>query len=253
MSGHSKWSTIKRHKGVADARRSSLFTKLGHAITIAAHDGADPTMNFKLRLAIDRARAFSLPKENIERAIARGSGAEDGTTLEEVTYEAYGPGGVAIIISALTDNKNRTTADVRSALNAHGASLASAGSVRWLFAPKGRVRIAREALAAIGENLELSLIDAGAEDITTTVEGTTITSPLGALEPIRRVLKTNGVSVADADSELVPANVVSLSPDQVRALERLEEELDDIGEIQRIATNAADPVRDRVSNGADSA
>lgn len=242
MSGHSKWSTIKRQKGIADARRSAIFTKLGHAITIAARDGADPTMNFKLRLAIDRARAFSLPKENIERAIARGSGGGDGAALQEVTYEAYGPGGVAIIISALTDKKNRTTADVRSALNTQGATLASAGSVRWLFAPKGRVRIAHEALSAVGESLELSLIDAGAEDITTNAEGTTVTSPPSALEPIRRVLETSGVSVADAGIELVPANVVQLSPDNHRALERLEEELDDIGEIQNIATNAADGV-----------
>lgn len=197
-------------------------------------------MNFKLRLAIDRARTFSLPKENIERAIKRGSGGIDGITLEEINYEAYGPGGVALIISALTDNKNRTTSDLRSVLNKHQATLAAAGSVSWLFTNKGRIRITREALPTLPEDLELSLIDAGAEDIATSAEGITITSPFGSLEQIRRVLESRGITVADAGGELVPANMVKLSQENHHALDQLEEELDEISDIQSIATNATD-------------
>src|SRR3990167_3849222 len=127
MSGHSKWSTIKRAKGAADAKRSQLFTKLAKAVAVAARDGADAAMNPKLRLAIDRARSFSMPKDSIERAIQKGSGAGEGTKLEEVRYEAYGPGGVALLIDALTDNRNRTSAEVRHLLERHGGGPAGAG------------------------------------------------------------------------------------------------------------------------------
>jgi len=162
MSGHSKWHSIKQKKGAADAKKGKIFTKLARAITVAAKAGPDPAANFQLRLAIDQAKAANMPKENIERAIARATG-EGKEALEEVIYEAYGPGGVAIIIEALTDNKNRTVGNIKHILSSHGGSLAGPGSVQYLFERKGVVRV--KGLGPSPEEIELKLIDAGAEDI----------------------------------------------------------------------------------------
>jgi YebC/PmpR family DNA-binding regulatory protein len=161
MSGHSKWATTKRAKSVTDAKRSNLFTKLSKNITVAAKDGANPDMNSKLRLAVDKAKAVSMPKDNIERAIARGAGTDGGAALESALYEAYGPEGVAIIIEAVTDNKNRTVSNIKGILNKHNGSLGSSGSVLWQFERKGIITLA----LPISDEQELELIDWGADDI----------------------------------------------------------------------------------------
>ncbi|MBI3115596.1 MAG: YebC/PmpR family DNA-binding transcriptional regulator [Candidatus Kerfeldbacteria bacterium] len=240
MSGHSKWSTIKRHKGAADARRSSMFTKLGHAIAIAARAGADPDTNARLRLAIDRARTENMTKETIERAIQRGSGGGDGAALEEVTYEAFAPGGVAVYVTALTDNRNRTTADVRAALNRYGGNLASAGSVSWMFELKGRLYVDRAQLPTLPEELELALIDAGADDVAASADGTIITCPPTALEELRQFLTARGIALADAQPEFVPKNVVSPPADATAKLNQLEAALEALDDVQQVATNASD-------------
>lgn len=237
MSGHSKWAQIKRQKGAADAKRSALFTKLGQAIAIAARDGTDPSTNFKLRLAIDRAKAANLPNDNIDRAIQRGSGAVGGSAFEEIHYEAFGPGGVALVISALTDNRNRTTAEVRSVLSRHGAALATTGSVSWQFEPKGVLRISRDHLPSLPEELELTLIDAGAEDFDASGDGVTITTPPEKLESVRTVLARRSVTVDDAIVELVPKNRVELPPAVRQQLEKLEEDLDALDDVQSVSTN----------------
>lgn len=193
MSGHSKWSTIKRQKGIADAKRSQVFTKLANAITVAAKNGADPTMNFKLRLAIDRARDANMPKDNIERSIKRGTG-EEGGKLEEITYEAYGPGSVAMLIECLTDNKNRTSSSLRHLLERAGGRLADIGSVNWMFETKAILQLP---LPKDGrDELELLLIEAGATDLTEENEQLIITGEPASLEPIKQVLISKSLALS---------------------------------------------------------
>lgn len=238
MSGHSKWSQIKRQKGVADARRAAVFTKLGRAIAVAARDGADPAANVKLRLAIDRARASNMPHDIIDRAVQRGSGASADRTLEEVVYEAYGPGGTALLITALTDNRNRTTSELRRVLAEHGSSLVTAGSVAWQFRTSGLLRLNREQPAALSEALELSLIDAGALDVSRGPDGTTITAPPGRLEAVRRILTEHAVPVAEAELTAVPTASVALDSDAAQTLAALRTALEELDDVQAIATNA---------------
>src|SRR5579864_3805986 len=163
MSGHSKWSQIKRSKGVADAKRGQLFTKLGREIAVAARDGADPAGNARLRLAVQRARDANMPMDTIDRAVKRAAGAGDAANFHEVTYEGYGPNGVAILVEALTDNRNRAAAEIRSVFSRHGGNLGESGSVRWLFEPKGIISV--EANSRDPDDLALLAIDAGAEDV----------------------------------------------------------------------------------------
>lgn len=163
MSGHSKWSSIKHQKSVADARRSGVFTKLANAISVAARADAEPSINFQLRLAIDRARAANMPKSNIDRAVARGAGGGEAGRIEEVLYEAYGPGGAAILIEVATDNKNRASAQVKSILNKFGGKLASAGAVQYQFEKKGQI-IATPPPGKSSDEAEMLIIEAGAED-----------------------------------------------------------------------------------------
>lgn len=238
MSGHSKWAQIKRQKGVADARRSARFTKLGHAIAQAARGGADPDSNFKLRLAIDRAKMANMPNDVIARAIQRGGGAGGESQLVEMTYEAYGPGGVALLITVLTDNKNRTASDVRHALTASGATLAAAGAVSWQFQLKGVLRVDREALPELPEELTLALIDAGADDVSTGAPGTTIIAPPDRFEAVRQTLAERGVSAADAGLESVPTSTVALAPALQAQLDAVTDALDALDDVQSVATNA---------------
>ena len=171
MSGHSKWATTKRQKAVTDAKRSSLFTKLAKNITIAAKDGADPDMNFKLRVAVDQAKTFSMPKDNIERAIARGAGTTEGVVLETILYEAYGPGGIGLLIETITDNKNRSVSNLKAILNKHGGTLCSSGSVLWQFQLRGLIRTEQKNL---NEDQQSTVIDWGVEDIQSDEHGTEI-------------------------------------------------------------------------------
>ena len=237
MSGHSKWSTIKRAKGAADAKRSQLFTKLAKAVAVAARDGADAAMNPKLRLAIDRARSFSMPKDSIERAIQKGSGAGEGTKLEEVRYEAYGPGGVALLIDALTDNRNRTSAEVRHLLERHGGRLADAGSVAWMFVIKVVVQIAAPPNR---EELELLLIEVGADDINEQDSELLITCPPKALEDIKELLTSKNITPGYISLEPV-AKTNTAVDDQNAAdkLNELREALDNNDDVTNIYDNEA--------------
>lgn len=235
MSGHSKWSQIKRQKGAKDVKRSGIFSKLSKAISIAARSGPNPKDNFKLRLAIEKAREANMPNDNIERAIKKGSGEDTTTQIEEITYEGYGPGGMALIIQAITDNKNRTVADVRHLLQSHGGSIGNAGSVAWQFASKGVVRVAAEHLTGVDrDELELQLIDIGAEDIRDETEGLTIFSDAPHLETIKTFLEGKQLAVASSAVELVPTTAIELNEaDHARAMKLIEalEEHDDISGV----------------------
>ena len=240
MAGHSKWAQIKRQKGVADQRRGQLFTKLAREITIAARQGGgDPEANQRLRLAVQRARAENMPNDNIQRAIKRGiGGGEDAIELQDTFYEAYGPGGIALLIQALTDNKNRTVSHVRAALNRANGALGEAGSVTWLFENKGLITM--NAAAADPDEIVLQAIDAGAEDVHAedgTVE--VITRPED-LEEVRRRLE-GAAEVTSAELTMNPKTTVSLSDDDATKVLRLLERLEDLDDIQRVYTNAEFP------------
>jgi len=237
MSGHSKWSTIKRAKGATDAKRSQLFTKLGMAIAVAARGGADPGSNFKLRLAIDRAKAASLPKDNIDRAIKRGSGGEGGAQLEEIVYEAYGPGGVAILIQALTDNRNRTSSQVRHLLERHGGRLAEAGSVGWLFESRG---VLQTKLAGDHGELELALIEAGAIDIDEMGDELIITCLPQDLERVKTELSRRNLPIDYANVEPVAKTTVKIEDkDMAARLHGLHEVLDADDDVTEVYDNQA--------------
>ncbi len=239
MSGHSKWSTIKRQKGAADAKRGQLFTKLIRAITIAARTGPDPASNFKLRLAIDRARQANMPKDNIERAIKRGVGGEGGVALTEVVYEAYGPGGVALIIEAITDNRNRTFSEIKHILTQYDGRLAEANSVRWQFENKGIIQLSLP-IQEQREKLELELIEAGALDLKEEAEQLVIYTLPADLEKIKNILEQKKLSADYAQVELVANNpVAEISPLDQEKLDNLKSGLDLLDDVDNIYTNEA--------------
>lgn len=240
MSGHSKWSTIKRQKGITDAKRSAVFTKLGRAITIAARQGGpDPIMNFRLRLAIEKARGANMPNENVERAIKRGSGSVDGQQIEEVMYEGFGPGGVSLLIQTATDNHNRTVGEIRSVLSKLNGSLGGANSVAWQFENKGAIRIATEALKSLDkENLTLDFIEAGAEDVKDTADGLEIIIPPGQFAAMQKLLADRKISTLSADLEFVPKQAVSLNEKDSEKLQVIIEALEDHEDVTAVWTNA---------------
>lgn len=228
MSGHSKWSTIRRKKGAADAKRGQIFTKLAGAIALAAREGADPTMNFKLRLAIDQARNANMPAANIERAIARGSGQDKDTQIQSVLYEAYGPSGVAIIISGATDNKNRTGSDVRSTLTKHGGHLAEPGSVRFQFAQRGVITIE----ASDKEEAVLKAIDAGAEDVEAEGNEITVYTKENELFNVRTQLQKQELKITSSEQAFIARQPIPINDTEkagriINLIEALEN-LDDI-------------------------
>lgn len=235
MSGHSRWAQIHRAKGAVDAKRGARFTKLGNAITAAAKAGGpNPDSNLKLKLAVEAAKAENFPKENIDRAIARATGAGSGA-VEAVTYEGYGPGGVAVIIEGLTNNKNRTSADIRHLLDLAGGSLGAPGSVSWQFARRGVLGV-----ADLNDAAELAGIDAGAIDIAREPDAVTLTCAPQDLERLRAALAANGASVLHAAIELVPNERVTVSDPAVRQrLDDLLAALDDHEDVESYATNAA--------------
>ena len=239
MSGHSKWSVIKRAKGITDARRSQVFTKLGHAVTVAARlGGPDPAMNFRLRLAIEKAKAASLPKENIDRAIAKGAGT-GGQQIEEVTYEGFGPGGAALVINAVTDNRNRTVSEIRNIITKLGGNLGSENSVAWQFSSKGIIRIPTDQLTGKDKDtLSLELVDAGAEDVLDDPEGLTITCAPTDLQAVQTYVTAQKFSPASADIELVPNNPLALSPTDEAKLQRVVEALEEHDDVTAVWTNA---------------
>ena len=236
MSGHSKWATIKRQKGANDARRGQLFTKLAREISLAARDGGDPNFNFKLRLIIDKARASNMPKENIERAVKRGSGTgEDGAALEEVNYEGYGPHGVAILMQVVTDNRNRTVSEIRRALTRGGGNLGESGSVAWLFDQKGYITIPAEGLNQ-DKAFDLAL-EAGAEDVQFGEETAEIYTLPSDLQTVRQAFQDAHYQVEDAEVTMVPKTYVSLPPADTLQVMNLVEALEELDDISRVYSN----------------
>lgn len=233
MSGHSKWATIKRQKGANDARRGQLFTKLAREISLAARDGGDPNFNFKLRLIVDKARASNMPKENIERAIKRGAGTgDDGAVLEEVTYEGYGPHGVAILMQVVTDNRNRTVSEIRRALTRGGGNLGESGSVGWLFDSKGLIGLAGDRMNQ-DKVFELAL-EAGAEDVQFGEETAEIYTLPSDLQAVRQAFQDARYHVEDAEVTMLPKTYISLAPaDTLQVMNLIEalEELDDVSKV----------------------
>ena len=236
MSGHSKWSQIKRQKGANDAKRGAMFTKVGREIAVAARaGGADPDGNFRLRLAIEKARSVNMPADTIKRAIERASGGADGEQFEEIAYEGYGPGGVAIFVEAATDNRNRTAAEIRSIFTKNGGQLAGSGSVAWQFEPRGLVTVNLNGQDA--DEVALTAIDAGADDVDTDVEPLEIFTEPGELERVRRSLEGAGVSIDSAETTVVPKTTVKLDDSKARQALRLVEQLEDLEDVQRVTAN----------------
>jgi YebC/PmpR family DNA-binding regulatory protein len=236
VSGHSKWSTIKRKKGAADAKRGKLFTRLGKEITIAAREGGgDAESNPRLRTAIDNARVQNMPKDNIERAIKRGTGEVEGARYEEITYEGYGHGGVAILVATVTDNTNRTAAEIRHAFNKFGGKMADPGSVSYLFETKGVFQIDVE--AADEEKVMEVVIDAGAEDVSTDDGVVEVTCPREAFAAVSRALEGAGIATLSAELTPVASTTIQVSGDSAKGLLRLINVLDDLDDTQQVSAN----------------
>lgn len=239
MSGHSKWHTIRRTKGVNDQRRGQLFTKLARDITIATREGGsgDPDLNFRLRLAIDKARANNMPNENIQRAIDRGLGKSNEAALEEIFYEGYGPGGVAILIEAATDNRNRTNSEVRATFNKNGGNPGEPGSVSWMFEQKGLITIDLSAVKHDPDELQLMAIDAGADDVVVDDETLEIYCDWTQLNTIRQALLDQGVPVANAEKMMRAKTLIQPDEKDALAALRLIEKLEDLDDVQKVYSN----------------
>jgi YebC/PmpR family DNA-binding regulatory protein len=236
LSGHSKWAQIKRQKGAADAKRGQVFTKLGRELSVAVREGGpNPDMNPRLRLAMDRARAANMPVDTIERAIKRAAGGGEGAALEQVTYEGYGPGGAALLVDVLTDNRNRAVAEVRNAFSRGGGSLGEAGCVAWLFNPQGVLTI--ETAGHDPEEVELWAIDAGAEDVRADGEVVEVYTAPTELDSVRTALANAGANVAAAEIAMVPKTSIELSDKDAGATLRLMERLEDLDDVQKVSTN----------------
>ncbi len=235
MSGHSKWATIKHKKGMADAKRGQTFSKLAKAITVAVKEGgADPTMNFTLRLQVEKAKAVNMPKDNIERAIARGAGSGGEAELQLVTFEGMAPGGVAVVVEALTDNNNRTFPNVKSYFTKHGGTMDA--KVLWMFERKSVVK--GKLTGELKEEDEIALIDAGAEDIKLTDGEITIMGAVTDMQSVEAVATTVGVRVESADLEYVAKSTVEVDDEVAERLGRFVEILEDDEDVQAVYTNA---------------
>ncbi len=240
MSGHSKWSTIKRQKGANDSKRSAMFTKVAREIAVAARaGGGDPDANYRLRLAMDKARSINMPADNIKRAIEKATGEGDAEEYEEIVYEGYGPGGVAILVEAATDNRNRTAAEVRSIFAKAGGQLAGSGAVAWQFEPRGLITVPRE--GADSDEVALTAIDAGAVDVDSESDPIEIYTEPHDLEAVRKALDAAGVNVDDAENAMLAKQTVSLDADHVRKAMRLVELLEDVDDVQRVTANVDIP------------
>jgi YebC/PmpR family DNA-binding regulatory protein len=236
MSGHSKWASIKHKKAATDARRGQLFTKLARAISVAAREGGgDPDSNFTLSAAIQKARDYSMPKDSIQRAIDRGTGAgADGETIERVLYEGYGPSGVAVLVEALTDNRNRTSADLRHTFDKNSGSLGEPGSVAWVFEKRGVVMVDADRYT---EDDLIPAIDAGAEDVAREGDSLKVVSAAEDLAAVRRALEAAGVDIESAQLTMEPKNVVEVGETDARAVMRLMEALDDHDDVEAVHAN----------------
>ncbi len=240
MSGHSKWHSIRHQKGVTDARRGQLFTKLTREIIIAVREGgSNPDTNFRLRLAVQRARDSNMPMDNIERSIKKGSGELGGVILIELVLEGYGPSGIAILVEALTDNRNRTVQDVRSTFSKHGGSLGESGCVSWIFDTKGLITVRTDGLDA--DDLALNAIDAGADDVKIESGYVEIYTMPEDLEKVRSALEAKNIPIASAELFKVPKTMVQLDDKAAMQTMKLLEKLEELDEVQHVSSNADFP------------
>ncbi len=236
MAGHSKWKQIKHYKAATDAKRGAHFTKLIREITMAAKlGGGDPAGNPRLRTAIDTAKAASMPKENIERAVKKGTGDLEGVEYQDITYEGYGPGGVAIMIFALTDNPTRTVADVRHKLSRGGGNLGASNSVAFMFDRKGQLYI--DAASYDEDTTMERALDAGAEDFATEDNQYVVTTEPNSLHDVKTAIESGGITVADSEVAYIPKNTVQVGGDTAAALLKLLESLEDLDDVQKVAAN----------------
>ncbi len=240
MAGHSKWKNIRLHKGKADKERAKLFAKLSRDLTVAAKSGGDPDSNPRLRLAYDKARASSMPAENIKRAIQKGTGELTSENHEEITYEGYGPGGIAVLVETETDNRNRTVAAVRSLFNKSGGSLGENGSVAWQFQRLGQIVVdaqGDDGKATDEDALFEAAIEAGATDIASDEDAFTLTTPLDALEAVESALEAAGFPIQSAESALVPDTVIAIEGEDARKLLRLLDALEEDDDVVNVVAN----------------
>jgi YebC/PmpR family DNA-binding regulatory protein len=238
LSGHSKWSSIKHKKGAADAKRGKLFSKLSRAIIVAAKEGGgDPANNLALQNAIEKARSYSMPKDNIDRAIAKGTGeGADAASFETVVYEGYGPEGVAVIVEALTDNRNRTASDVRHAFTKHGGSLGATGAVAWQFERRGVVIVPADGVDE--DELLLTAADAGADDVERDGDVFQVTSPVDALAAVRTAIEAGGFRIDSAELMMVPKTTVAVEDEsKAKQVIRLIDTLEDNDDVQEVFAN----------------
>lgn len=236
MSGHSKWSQIKRQKGAADTKRGDLFTKMTREVMLAAKEGGpNPDANFRLRLAMDRARSVNMPKDGIQRAIDRATRGGEGATLESVIYEGYGPGGVSVMVEATTDNRNRTASEIRAAFTRHNGKLGESGSVQWLFEQKGLIEI--DAAGPAGDDASLVAIDAGAEDVQTEGALVTVYAAPRDFERVKRALEQAGITPASAELSMRPTSTVRVEGEAAQKILRLVEALEELDDVQRVHAN----------------
>ena len=241
MSGHSKWHQIRRQKGVNDSRRGALFTRLGRELVVAVREGGggDPDANFRLRMAIQRARAANMPMDNIDRTIKRATGAEGGASFDEIVYEGYAPGGAAIMIQAMTDNRNRTVAEVRNIMNKGGGNLGEAGCVDWIFEQTGIIEVSMDGKDA--DELTLQAIDAGATDVDEPLEGDetlVIYTEPSDLDSVRKALEAQGLTLTRAETVLRPKTKVPLDEKEALQTLKLIDRLEDLDDVQTVYTNA---------------
>ena len=235
MSGHSKWASIKHKKATTDKKRSNVFGKLANAITVAARSGQDPSMNPNLQMAIDKAKSFNLPKDNIERAIKRADKGADSNQVEEIVYEIYGPSGVAILATALTDNKNRTTAEVKAVLNKLNGKMASSGAVQFLFVQKGAIEISIDGQGR--DDIELKIIESGADDYGEIEGGYLVYSDPHSVKDVVDKLKASGIKVANYQLVMEPKEMVELPDEQSEKVIKLLEALDELDDVNEVNSN----------------
>lgn len=250
MSGHSKWSTIKRKKGAVDAKRGAIFTKLIKEITVAARmGGSDIEGNPRLRTAVAAAKTENMPKDNIERAIKKGAGELEGTIYEEITYEGYGPGGVAVLVACMTDNKNRTVADIRHFFNKSGGNLGEFGCVAWMFAKKGLILVDKSTISE--EKLMDLALEAGAEDVVEEESEFQVLTASEDLDAVRESLAEKGMSFIEASVSMIPQNVVEVAdPKTAKQLLKLLENIEEHEDVQNVYANfdISDEIMEQVSS-----
>lgn len=240
MSGHSKWHNIRLRKGKQDAERGKLFTRVAREIIVAAKEGGgNPDANLRLKMAMQKARDVHMPQENIKRAIMRGTGELDGSNYDEVTYEGYGPAGVAILVECMTDNKNRTVSEIRHAFSKAGGSLGEMGCVGWMFAPQGIIIVPLS--AGDEDTIMTAALEAGAEDFAATEDGYEITTDQGSLNTVTEALKAAGIPVENSEPTMTPSSTVSIEGKEAQQVLKLLDTLDELDDVQAVHSNADIP------------